>query len=304
MVILCTLLEDAPMMIDANGVRLHYETHGEGEPLLWLHGFMGCGSDWEYIFKTPPSGYRLIAPDLRGHGASTNPSDGFTFRDSARDVLALLDHLAIARVKAIGLSGGGITLLHVATMEPSRVEAMIPVSAPPFFPTQARDAQRQFSEAMLSHADLERMRARHTRDGQLQRLFAQVRAFADSYDDVNFTPPLLSTIAADTLIVFGDRDPLYPVTLACELRTAIPRAYLWVVPNGGHGPVFGPASAPFTDTALGFLSGAWRGQPDVRPAQRESRPVSRDTSRTSSATSLSRPDQATSACEIMPTQHS
>jgi pimeloyl-ACP methyl ester carboxylesterase len=78
-------------------------------------------------------------------------------------------------------------------------------------------------------------------------------------DDVNFTPPLLSTIAAETLIVFGDRDPLYPVTLAFELHTAIPRSYLWVVPNGGHGPVFGPASAQFADVALNFLNGAWRG---------------------------------------------
>jgi pimeloyl-ACP methyl ester carboxylesterase len=248
------------MMIDVNGVQLHYEIHGEGEPLLWLHGFMGCGADWRFIFKTPPAGYRLIAPDLRGHGASTNPSDAYLFRDSARDVLALLDHLAVARVKAIGLSGGGITLLHVATMEPSRIEAMVPVSAPPFFPAQAREIQGRFSEAMLSEADLARMRERHVREGQLSRLFAQVRAFAHSGDDAHFTPARLSTIAAETLIVFGDRDPLYPVTLACELRAAIPRSYLWVVPNAGHGPVFGPASAPFADTALSFLSGAWRGQ--------------------------------------------
>ena len=63
-----------------------------------------------------------------------------------------------------------------------------------------------------------------------------------AYDDVNFTPPYLGTITADTLIVFGDRDPFYPVSLGLELRAAIPRSYLWVVPNGGHGPVFGDAA--------------------------------------------------------------
>ena len=48
-----------------NGVDLHYEVAGEGEPLLWLHGFMGSGADWKYIFAEPPAGYRVIAPDLR-----------------------------------------------------------------------------------------------------------------------------------------------------------------------------------------------------------------------------------------------
>ena len=53
---------------------ISYEIIGEGEPLLWLHGFMGCGADWNHIFKQPPAGYRLIAPDMRGHGASTSPA--------------------------------------------------------------------------------------------------------------------------------------------------------------------------------------------------------------------------------------
>jgi pimeloyl-ACP methyl ester carboxylesterase len=245
--------------VTTNGVELYYEVHGEGEPLLWLHGFMGCGSDWQYIFGTPPSGYRLIAPDMREHGKSSVTTGGYSHAHCARDILALLDWLAIDRVKAIGVSGGGITLLHMATIEPSRIEAMVTVSAPPYFPHQARAFQKQFSESMVSATELTLMRERHTQEGQLDRLFSLARAFAESYDDVNFTPPLLSTITADTLIVFGDRDPLYPVSLATELRNAIPRSYLWVVPNGGHGPVFGAASAPFREIALAFLGGAWRG---------------------------------------------
>jgi pimeloyl-ACP methyl ester carboxylesterase len=81
------------------------------------------------------------------------------------------------------------------------------------------------------------------------------RGFADSYHDVNFTPAMLSGISARTLIVFGDRDPLYPVSIAVDLHQAIPQSSLWVVPNGGHGPVFGPAAARFEETALAFLRG-------------------------------------------------
>jgi pimeloyl-ACP methyl ester carboxylesterase len=104
------------------------------------------------------------------------------------------------------------------------------------------------------------MRQRHGREGQLDLLFAQTRAFADG-DDPNFTAAQLATITADTLIVFGDRDPLYPVSAAFELKQAIPRSWLWVVPNGGHGPVFGPAAPLFVDIALTFLAGRFRGSP-------------------------------------------
>ncbi len=245
-------------MIEVDSVDMHYEAFGDGEPLLWLHGFMGAGADWRYIFKEPPAGFRLIAPDLRGHGASANPSDTFSFRQAAQDLLALLRRLEIDTVKAIGLSGGGIALLHMATLVPASIKSMVLVSAPPYFPAQTRSIQRGASESMLGELEMELMRKRHRQsDDQIQRLFAHARAFADSYDDVNFTPPYLATIAADTLIVFGDRDPLYPVSLAFDLRAAIPRSHLWVVPNGGHGPVFGDHAPRFAETALSFLRGDW-----------------------------------------------
>jgi pimeloyl-ACP methyl ester carboxylesterase len=247
------------MVLKVNGIELYWEETGSGEPLLWLHGGMGCGSDWRYLFKEPPAGYRIIAPDLRGHGASTNPSSVFTFRQSALDVLALLAHLKLPPVKAIGLSGGGITLLHMATAAPPAIESMIVVSAPPYFPEQVRAIQRQYSEAMVGEAEMERMRGRHKHgEAQIRQLFDMTRAFAETYDDVNFTPPYLSTITAETLIVFGDRDPLYPVSLAFELQRPIPQSYLWVVPNGGHGPIFGEAAPRFIETALEFLRGDWR----------------------------------------------
>lgn len=242
------------MHVTVNGIELHWEESGEGQPLLWLHGGMGAGADWRYLFPEPPGGYRLIAPDLRGHGASTNPSGEFSFRQCALDVRALLDHLGIERVKAIGLSGGGITLLHLAAASPERVEAMVVISAPPYFPEQARDIMRQFSEAAFSNAEKQQMRARHTRGAsQIQELIGVMRGLADRYDDVNFTGVELSRIQAETLVVFGDRDPLYPVSLALELYTGIPRAALWVVPRGGHGPVFGDAAPQFRETALKFL---------------------------------------------------
>lgn len=248
------------MHVRFGDMELHYDLFGDGEPLLWLHGGMGHGPDWQYIFATAPPGYRLIAPDLRGHGRSTGARPTYSFKQSAADMFALLDHLGVDRVKLIGLSGGGITALHMATIDRGRVSAMVVISAPATFPPQARAIQRVFSEAMLGEADRARMRERHHRDGQLDLLFSQVHAFADG-DDPNFSAADLTTIAAETLIVFGDRDPLYPVSLAFDLHKGIPRSYLWVVPNGGHGPVFGAAGPRFVETALAFLRGDWRRAP-------------------------------------------
>jgi pimeloyl-ACP methyl ester carboxylesterase len=247
------------MIADINGCQLAYDVRGDGDPLLLLHGGMGAGADWKYVFPNDPDGFRVILPDMRGHGRSTNPSGEFTFRQAALDVFALLDHLGIERVKAIGLSGGGITLLHMSTRQPSRVASMVVVSAPPYFPEKARAIQAAFSEEMFSETERRAMRLRHVHgDDQIQALVAQTRRFAVNHHDVNFTPAVLSAITADTLIVFGDRDFLYPVSIAFELHAAIPRSYLWVVPNGGHGPIFGPHTAAFVATATAFLSGAWQ----------------------------------------------
>jgi len=213
---------------------LFHRDSGSGEALLLLHGFTGSGENWNHVFPETLPGHRVITPDLPGHGRSANPRADFKFADVARDVFALLDHLGIDRVKAIGVSAGANTLLHMATQQPPRIISMIHVSGTPRFPDQARAIMRATTgeDALSRHA----------------------RAFADDHEDMNFTPSTLSTITARTLIVHGDRDPLYPVEQAVELLRGIPNASLWVVPNGGHGPIFGDQAAPFVRTATAFLT--------------------------------------------------
>jgi pimeloyl-ACP methyl ester carboxylesterase len=244
--------------VAVNGIEMYVEERGDGEPLLLLHGGSGIGADWKHVFTGgDPAGFRAIVPDLRGHGRSTNPSGEFTFRQVARDVIALLDHLGLPRVRAIGLSAGAKTLLHVATEQPDRVEAMVLVSATPYFPPQVRAAMAQLSVDGFSDADWAAQRQRHVHgDDQIRQLFAQMRALKDSYDDMAFTPPQLATITARTLIVHGDRDPFYPVELALEMYRAIPKSELWVVPGGEHGPIFGPRAGVFREAALTFLNGS------------------------------------------------
>lgn len=241
------------MIETLNGVQLYFEVHGSGEPLILLHGFGGSSQDWSPLIADWTKTFQLIVPDMRGHGRSSNPSKVFRHQESSADILALLDHLKIGAFKGLGVSGGGNVLLHLATKQPERVQAMVLVSATSYFPAQARPIMRQYPNS-LTELDWEMMRRRHPGgDAQIKALLASTASFADSYDDMNFTPPYLSTIQARTLIVQGDRDPLYPLEISLEMAKAIPRSSLWIIPNGGHGPIGGERWPEFVKTAAAFL---------------------------------------------------
>ena len=198
--------------------------------------------------------YQLIIPDLRGHGRSTNPSGTFTHRQSALDVYAMLDQLGVKRFKAMGISTGGMTLLHMATQQRDRVEAMVLIGATSSFPEEARAIMREVAKDSFP-PDLRQMYGRcATRgDPQMSQLAAQFGRFKDSYDDMNFTAPFLGSITARTLIVHGDRDEFFPVSIPVEMYRAIPGAALWIVPEGGHVPVFGSHLREFQEVTLTFL---------------------------------------------------
>lgn len=245
--------------VRVNGIDLAYRLIGDGEPLLMLHGFSRTGAMWEPLFNDFAD-YQLIVPDLRGHGHSTNPDGEFTHRQAALDMFALLDRLGIRSFKAIGGSTGGMILLHMATGQPERVEAMILVGATSYFPESAREIMRGASPDNASTEQLEALAARHSRGmDQARALRSQMHAFKDSYDDMNFTPPYLATIQASTLIVHGDRDRFFPVSIPVEQYRSIPDSYLWIIPNAGHGaPLWSERGRDtFSAIALDFLGGEW-----------------------------------------------
>jgi pimeloyl-ACP methyl ester carboxylesterase len=237
-----------------NGAELYVELSGGGEPLLLLHGMGGCAQDWQYAARESfESHYRCIVPDARGHGHSTNPLGGITHRQLGLDLRGLLDALGVGRCKAVGLSMGGNTLLHLATAEPERIEAMVLVSAAPYFPEQARALMRSVSPDGRSPEEWRAMRARHVHgDAQIRALLEAQRDLAESTDHA-FGAADLSRVSARTLVVYGDRDPLYPVELGVELQRQIPGSALWVQPNAGHGAIFLAAAEPFARAALAFL---------------------------------------------------
>jgi pimeloyl-ACP methyl ester carboxylesterase len=254
-----------------NGMDMYYEVMGEGPPLILLHNFLGSSQAWEQPFKVAlAQAYRVVIPDLRGHGRSSNPANTFTHRQAAQDIFALLDHLQLDRYRAIGASSGAMTLLHMATQQPERSEALVLIGGTSYFSAICRAVQLEITPDSLPPETWQILRDLHPQgDDQIRTLIQHFHGMTEMYDDMNFTPPYLGTIVAPTLIIHGDRDAFFPITIPVEIYQAIPRAYLWIVPNASHlDPVGGYADTPvqartplfkeyFTQTVLDFLRQGW-----------------------------------------------
>ena len=240
-------------MLRVNDIEMYVELRGSGDPLVLLHGFGGCGQGWRPIVDRLAEQYQVIIPDLRGHGRSTNPAGTFTHQQSALDVYALLEQLGVKNFSAMGISTGGMTLLHMATQQRDRITAMVLIGATSSFPEEARVIMRATSTDSTPPPFYRACTSRG--DSQARELAAQFGRFKDSYDDMNFTTPYLGTIRARTLIVHGDRDQFFPVSIPVEMYRAIPGAALWIVPEGGHVPIFGTHLREFEDVVGAFLRG-------------------------------------------------
>lgn len=245
---------------EVNGVKIYYEIYGEGKPLVLLHGFTMSHDMWGGWIEDLSKDYMLILPDLRGHGNSTNPSNEFTHKKSAEDIYALLDKLEIDKFYAMGYSSGGMTLTHMATMDTSRIEAMILMASTSFFPDPCRKIQRSISYETLDDAWMNSLKERHPRgETQIRNLLTQFNKMADSYDDMNFTSPYLSSITSSTLIIHGDRDAFFAVDIPVNSYKSIPNSYLWVIPNFGHNSIEKNSiwSSAFLKVLNQFFAGEW-----------------------------------------------
>lgn len=236
-----------------NDIQLYYESHGAGAPLLLLHGYTGSSHQWQPYISAFAQHFRVIVPDLRGHGRSLDPTDQFTLAQATQDILALLDHLGIDQCKSIGCSAGGCILQYISTAQPTRLEAMILESSGSYFSEQTRSVLYAWAES-----DDQALAAnQHHHLYGLSQIRALVKQLPKIINDYGAHPPDVAKFTAKTLIVLGDRDALYPVSMGVELYTAITQAELWVIPGEGHACIVEKPdkyAVPFIHNALAFLA--------------------------------------------------
>lgn len=139
--------------IIAHGVPYTVYEGGGGMPLLLLHGFTGAASSWSALLPALASQYRIIVPDLLGHGATGAPDDParYTIEHQSADLIAILDALEIERVGLHGYSMGGRLALYTAIAYPSRIVALSLESASPGLSLESeREARRQSDERLAA----------------------------------------------------------------------------------------------------------------------------------------------------------
>src|SRR5467141_134054 len=114
---------------DVNGLKLYYETHGAGRPLILLHGGLGSGEMFGPVLPLLAERHQVVAVDLQGHGRTADIERPIDVRLMAGDIAALIDHLELARPDVVGYSLGGGVALQTAAQYPAKVRRLVLVSA-------------------------------------------------------------------------------------------------------------------------------------------------------------------------------
>ena len=245
--------------IAVNGIALNVEQWGQGRPLLALHGFTGSVSTWAPFARAWP-GWRVVAVDLIGHGASDAPSDPARYRmeRAVEDIVSLLEMLELGRAAVLGYSLGGRVALHLALLAPERVDALVLESAAPGIDDPAeREARVRSDEELARFIERDGVAAfvdrwesmplfatqrRLPREVQArqreQRLANRPAGLANSLRGMGAgaQEPLqgrLGEVTAPTLLIAGALDEKYR-RLTETMASAIPRARAAVVADAGH----------------------------------------------------------------------
>jgi pimeloyl-ACP methyl ester carboxylesterase len=108
-----------------NGIEINYRQVGEGEDVVFVHGLAANHAFWNLQLLLPLARlYRVTTYDLRGHGYSSMPGEGYTSARMVEDLIALLDRLDVDRAHLVGHSFGGVVATHCAVLHPGRVRSL------------------------------------------------------------------------------------------------------------------------------------------------------------------------------------
>ncbi|MCR6735907.1 MAG: alpha/beta hydrolase [Afipia sp.] len=114
---------------DVNGVKLHYLIAGKGDPVVLLHGYAETSHMWRPLFPGLVNNHTVIAPDLRGFGKSAAPESGYTKKEMAQDIHALVKSLGYPKVKIVGHDIGLMVAYAYAAQYPAEVDRIVLMDA-------------------------------------------------------------------------------------------------------------------------------------------------------------------------------
>lgn len=243
-------MRECSVAIGTRAVR--YLEAGAGWPLVLLHGFPLTADMWQPQLETPPAGWRLLAPDLRGFGPAATDA-ARTLTDMAGDLVDWLDALRIERAVIGGLSMGGYVTFALFRLAPERFSAMILANTRATADTPEARAGRDAMSALVreegARAVVDAMlpkllgdssrRARPSLESTIRTLAAAngVEGLAGALEAMKQRPDataLLAEVAIPALVVTGAEDAIIPRSECEDMDRRLPRSQLVVLPRAGH----------------------------------------------------------------------
>lgn len=241
-----------PEELAAPPVELSCRVEGTGPAVLLLHGIGGNHTVWNDVIPGLAKEFLVLAPDLRGHGRSPNPSGSyFTFAEMLGDALRLLDDHHLSSAHIVGLSGGALLALRMTLDRPERVRSLVLVSGAAYTDAHTRSVAERWAEtyakegpdrfalrllkdlyypdwveANLDFADTVREQVKHQDFEPAVRWALAMRAF----DERN----RIASVARPTLIVQGMNDAVVDASHGRILRQSIPGAQIRILTETGH----------------------------------------------------------------------
>lgn len=234
------------------GIATAVDVQGDGPAVVFLHGFPLDRTMWRHV-AAPLTGWRRVAPDLRGLGLSDAPAGGYSMETYADDIAALLDVLEIDQAVVCGLSMGGYVTFEFVRRHTDRVRALILSNTRAEADTRdgkaSRDEMIQLIQRDGPAAAVELLLPKllaPSSQATMPQLVEHIRTMATSSPPAGLVGALtamrdrpdasdvLPTISVPTLVIAGSDDRLIPADRSKRIAELIPEAQYTVIPEAGH----------------------------------------------------------------------
>lgn len=245
------------MLLFSTTHRIHYDLIGpeDGEVVCFAHALLADGGMWaEQAYALARAGYQVLRLDMRGHGGSDAPDGPCSMMDLARDVIAVLDHRAVAKVHFVGLSIGGVIGQAIAINFPNRLlsltlsdtNAAAAPNAAAMWAERVATVRQARSTAPLAAAMMGRLLTddfKRRNPARWEEIFATIAATrpegvyacAQALQSFDFVEKLPG-VTARTLVLCGANDPATPPSEARKIVDLIPKALYREIPDALHFP--------------------------------------------------------------------
>lgn len=258
-----------------NKYQVYYETHGEGETVMFLHHGFGCMKIWNKIYPSfLAEGYKVVLYDRRGFGRSEGGDDFFEFYESdrfrpesARELRLVKETLGIGPCHLVGQCEGGVVGIDYALQYPEDVKSLTVASTQCFseMPMTELNMMRLVNKFDQLEPELQaKMVDWHGETAEIKynQFAKQGGAYGIGYFDLR---PVLHLVKCPTLVIYPDRSSIFDVEQSVAFYRHLPDGELAVFPRCGHN-TYEQRPEDYIRTVLAFITRTKEGRSKVRPA--------------------------------------